>query len=50
MAQSQTAINMLKGNDFESMVNPGGRHESFNETNKDQILRRIGSFIERVLG
>ena len=50
MAQSQTAINMLKGNDFESMVNPGGRHESFNETNKDQILRRIGSCIERVLG
>ncbi|WP_413504665.1 alpha/beta fold hydrolase [Serratia grimesii] len=50
MAQSQTAINVLKGNDFESMVNPGGRHESFNETNKDQILRRIGSFIERVLG
>ena len=50
MAQSQTAINMLKGNDFESMVNPGGRHESFNETNKDQILKRIGSFIERVLG
>ncbi|MGO2369296.1 MAG: alpha/beta hydrolase [Serratia sp. (in: enterobacteria)] len=50
MAQSQTAINMLKGNDFESMVNPGGRHESFNETNKDQILKRISSFIERVLG
>jgi len=50
MAQSQTAINVLKGHDFESMVNPGGRHESFNETNKDQILRRIGSFIERVLG
>lgn len=50
MAQSQTAINLLKGNDFEVMINPGGRHESFNETNKDQILRRIGDFIERVLG
>ncbi|WP_329906968.1 lysophospholipase [Serratia quinivorans] len=50
MAQSLTAINLLKGNDFEVMINPGGRHESFNETNKDQILRRIGDFIERVLG
>lgn len=50
MTQSQTAINLLKGNDFEVMINPGGRHESFNETNKDQILRRIGDFIERVLG
>ncbi|MEX3241331.1 lysophospholipase [Serratia quinivorans] len=50
MAQSQTAINLLKGNDFEVMINPGGRHESFNETNKDQILKRIGDFIERVLG
>ncbi|CAI0990649.1 Phospholipase ytpA [Serratia quinivorans] len=50
MAQSQTAINLLKGSDFEAMINPGGRHESFNETNKDQILRRIGDFIKRVLG
>ena len=50
MAESQTAIDLLKGSDFEAMVNPGGRHESFNETNKDQILRRITDFIERVLG
>ncbi|CAI1785118.1 alpha/beta hydrolase [Serratia proteamaculans] len=50
MAQSQTTINLLKGSDFEVMINPGGRHESFNETNKDQILRRIGDFIKRVLG
>lgn len=50
MAESQTAIDRLKGSDFEAMINPGGRHESFNETNKDQILKRVTDFIERVIG
>ncbi|MGB8665880.1 MAG: lysophospholipase [Serratia inhibens] len=50
MAESQTAIDRLKGSDFEAMVNPGGQHESFNEINKDQILKRVTDFIERVIG
>lgn len=32
------------------MINAGGRHESFNETNKDQILKRVTDFITRALG
>ncbi|VEA62373.1 Uncharacterised protein [Serratia plymuthica] len=41
---------MLKGSDFDAMINPGGRHESFNETNKDQIVKRVTDFIGRVIG
>ncbi|CAI2454069.1 Phospholipase ytpA [Serratia ficaria] len=50
MAESRTAIDLLQGSDFDSMINPGGRHESFNETNKDQILQRVTDFIARALG
>lgn len=49
-AETQTAIDILKGSDLERMINPGGRHESFNEINRDQILKRITDFIARALG
>ncbi len=50
MSETQTALDRLRGDDFERMINAGGRHESFNETNKDQILKRVTDFIARALG
>jgi alpha-beta hydrolase superfamily lysophospholipase len=50
MSETQTALDRLRGDDFERMINAGGRHESFNETNKDQILKRVTDFITRALG
>jgi len=49
MEESEITLNLLKGNDFEVLINPGGQHENFNEINKDEIISKVCAFIDRVL-
>jgi alpha-beta hydrolase superfamily lysophospholipase len=34
---------------FEERIYPGARHEVFNETNRDEVLADVVSFVRRVL-
>ena len=43
-------LNKLRGSDFDHELYTGAQHEIFNETNRDEVLRRVNSFIVRVLG
>lgn len=44
------AIERLKGNSFEAKVYDGAMHEIFNETNKDEVLGDVTTFISKALG
>ncbi len=43
------AIEHLRGESFESIIYEGARHEVFNETNRDEVLDALISFVNRVL-
>jgi alpha-beta hydrolase superfamily lysophospholipase len=47
---TREAIEHIRGERFEEKVYAGGRHESFNETNQDEVLDDVMAFVHRVLG
>jgi alpha-beta hydrolase superfamily lysophospholipase len=47
---ARQGLEKICGTAFESRVYPGARHEIFNETNKDEVLRDLTEFIDRVCG
>ena len=49
MAGSLVGIEHLGGSGLESVVYPGAKHEIFNETNRDEVLADVTSFIRRAL-
>ena len=46
---ARPAIECLRGERFESIIYEGARHEVFNETNRDEVLDALISFVNRVL-
>ncbi|SEG60124.1 Lysophospholipase, alpha-beta hydrolase superfamily [Nonomuraea solani] len=46
---SRAGIETVKGTDFAERIYAGARHEVFNETNKDEVLDDVTTFIDRTL-
>ncbi|MFI6484292.1 lysophospholipase [Nonomuraea sp. NPDC050663] len=46
---SRDGIDAVRGSDLTERIYPGARHEVFNETNKDEVLDDLISFIDRAL-
>lgn len=49
IAATRAGIETIRGDDFTEKVYPGARHEVFNETNNDEVLTDVTTFIDRVL-
>ena len=50
LVHTRPAIEAVKGARFEEKIYPGGRHESFNETNRDEVVDDVVAFLQRSLG
>ncbi|MER7013999.1 lysophospholipase [Saccharopolyspora sp. NPDC000359] len=48
-ADTRTGIDRIRGNEFHEHIYPGGRHELFNETNKEEVTADVLTFIARSL-
>ncbi|MDA3648190.1 lysophospholipase [Saccharopolyspora indica] len=48
-ADTRTGIDRIRGDEFHEHIYPGGRHELFNETNKDEVMSDVLTFIGREL-
>ncbi|MGH3584796.1 MAG: alpha/beta hydrolase [Pseudonocardia sp.] len=46
---TQEGIERLRGGRFEERILPGARHEVFNETNQDEVLAGVTTFVDRSL-
>ncbi|MFI6392060.1 lysophospholipase [Nonomuraea sp. NPDC050547] len=49
LSGSRGGVEAIKGAHFSERVYPGARHEVFNETNRDEVLREVTAFVDRVL-
>jgi len=49
LADTRTGTDRIRGLLFEERVYPGARHEVFNETNRDEVLDDVVSFVRRAL-
>ncbi len=47
--EARPAVERLAGERLEAIVYPGARHEVLNETNRDEVLAALTSFIDRAL-
>src|SRR4051794_19392630 len=47
LVHTRPAIEAIKGPQFEEKIYPGGRHEVFNETNRDEVLDDLVAFLQR---
>jgi len=48
VAGTRAGLAKLRGIDFTERIYEGGRHEVFNETNRDEVLDDVCRFVERV--
>ncbi|MGH8794510.1 MAG: lysophospholipase [Stackebrandtia sp.] len=46
---SRVGVETIRGTDLVERIYSGARHEVFNETNKDEVLGDVKSFVDRVL-
>ena len=46
---TRPAIDHLRGSNFTEKIYEGGRHESFNETNRDEVLGDVIAFLREAL-
>jgi alpha-beta hydrolase superfamily lysophospholipase len=49
VAGARPAVERLAGEQLEAIVYPGARHEVLNETNRDEVLAAVTSFIDRAV-
>ena len=49
-ADTRTGMDRVRGLNFDEVAYPGARHELFNETNSDEVLNDLISFVQQVLG
>jgi alpha-beta hydrolase superfamily lysophospholipase len=49
IADTRAGTDRIRGMGFEERIYPGARHEVFNETNRDEVLADVVSFVRRVL-
>jgi alpha-beta hydrolase superfamily lysophospholipase len=47
---TREGIERFRGRRFEQRTYPGARHEVFNETNRDEVLADVTTFVDRALG
>jgi len=50
LAATRPAIERIRGANFEEHVYPGARHEVFNETNQDEVIADVLTFVRRTIG
>jgi alpha-beta hydrolase superfamily lysophospholipase len=50
ISETRGGIEALGLTRLDEAIYPGARHEVFNETNRDEVLRRAADFIDRVTG
>jgi alpha-beta hydrolase superfamily lysophospholipase len=48
LAGTRAGLAKLRGSDFTERIYAGARHEVFNETNRDEVLSEVCSFMSRV--
>jgi alpha-beta hydrolase superfamily lysophospholipase len=48
MAVARPFVERLRGSDFTERIVPEARHEVFNETDKDETIRQVADWVERV--
>jgi len=48
-APTRPAIEHVRGSSFRERIYEGGRHENFNETNRDEVLGDVVSFLREAL-
>lgn len=46
---SRAGITLLRGGDLTERIYPGARHEVFNETNRDEVLTDVTTFVDHAL-
>ena len=49
IAGSRAGIDAIRGSDLTERIYPEARHEVFNETNRDEVLADVMSFVDRAL-
>jgi alpha-beta hydrolase superfamily lysophospholipase len=49
LPHAREAIERVRGSRLEERIYPGARHEVFNETNKDEVIGDVTSFLDRAL-
>ena len=49
LAATREAIERIRGTRFEERIFPGARHEVFNETNQDEVIEHVVTFVRRTL-
>ncbi|HEV7908682.1 MAG TPA: alpha/beta hydrolase [Pseudonocardiaceae bacterium] len=49
LSDTRTGMDRIRGADFEERLYPGARHEVFNETNRDEVLGDLTSFVHRTI-
>jgi alpha-beta hydrolase superfamily lysophospholipase len=47
LRETRVGIEEIRGDDLTETIYPGARHEVFNETNKDEVLRDVAEFVTR---
>lgn len=50
VSATRPIVEQIRPDDLEEHIYPGARHEVFNETNKDEVIGHVRSFISRVTG
>jgi alpha-beta hydrolase superfamily lysophospholipase len=48
LAATRTAIERIRGDQLEEQIYPGARHEVLNETNREDVLDEVASFLDGV--
>jgi len=49
LPHAREAIERIRGDRLEARIYPGARHEVFNETNRDEVMRDLTAFLDRTL-
>ena len=49
IVHTRPALEAIKGARFEEKIYPGGRHEGFNETNRDEVIGDVVAFRGRTV-
>ena len=49
LAPTRAAIDRIRGDQLEEQIYPGARHEILNETNREEVLDEVASFLDGVV-
>jgi alpha-beta hydrolase superfamily lysophospholipase len=49
LASTRAAVDRIRGDQLEEQIYPGARHEILNETNREEVLDEVASFLDGVV-